>query len=245
MTQAPSQSESINELLTALSKAQSKIQCAIKNNKSSFFKDHSYADLNSVWEACRDQLTSNGLSVIQSTEGTRETLCLVTTLGHSSGQWIKSYLPLMLTKFDPQALGSAMTYAKRYALSAMVGVCADEDDDGERAMNRISEENVRKSYTPKQENVKKSNIPLPSPPPKVEDLPYLTDEEMEVYDKFIYLIPENDRENAKKYIDAVSKTKKMRVIDVVAYANKNMEKFKENLIKYKADEKEASLKKAV
>lgn len=125
----------LNELLSALAKAQGQISHAKKDKKNPFFKS-SYADLSSVWEACREPLASNGLSVIQTVEGNRTDMFLVTWLGHSSGQWIKSKLPMLLQKFDPQSQGSAITYARRYALSAMVGICADEDDDGEKAMVR-------------------------------------------------------------------------------------------------------------
>lgn len=129
------QSPQLNELMQALAKAQGKITNALKDKKNPFFKS-SYADLSSVWECCRDPLSSNGLSIIQTVEGTKESMVLVTCLGHSSGQWIKSRMPLMIMKSDPQSLGSALTYARRYALSAIVGICADEDDDGEKAMGR-------------------------------------------------------------------------------------------------------------
>lgn len=132
---ATEHTSSLNELLAALAKAQGQISHAKKDKKNPFFKS-SYADLSSVWEACREPLASNGLSVIQTVEGSKTEMFLVTWLGHSSGQWIKSKLPMMLQKFDPQSQGSAITYARRYALSAMVGICAEEDDDGERAMSR-------------------------------------------------------------------------------------------------------------
>lgn len=128
-------STTLNELLAALAKAQGQISNAKKDKKNPFFKS-SYADLSSVWEACREPLSANGLSVIQTVEGNKEQMFLTTWLGHASGQFIKSRLPMLLTKFDAQSQGSAITYARRYALSAMVGICADEDDDGEKAMVR-------------------------------------------------------------------------------------------------------------
>lgn len=132
-TQITEHSPTLNELFAALAKAQGQISNAKKDKKNPFFKS-SYADLSSVWEACREPLSTNGLSVIQTVEGTKESMFLNTWLGHSSGQWIKSKLPMLLQKFDPQSQGSAITYARRYALSAMIGICADEDDDGEKAM---------------------------------------------------------------------------------------------------------------
>ncbi len=128
-------STELGELFGALAKAQGKIEHALKDKKNPFFKS-SYADLTSVWEACREPLSSNGLCVIQTVEGTKEAMFLITWLGHSSGQWIKSKTPLYIMKQDPQSVGSSITYGKRYALSALVGVCADEDDDGEKAMGR-------------------------------------------------------------------------------------------------------------
>jgi hypothetical protein len=131
MTQNITMSENINELLSALAKAQGKIQPASKDKSNPFFKSK-YADLSSVWDACRDSLSENGLSVIQLPQTKEEGLFLTSILGHSSGQWIKSELLIPLSKNDPQTIGSALTYFRRYSLSALVGV-APEDDDGEKA----------------------------------------------------------------------------------------------------------------
>ena len=129
------QSNEVKDLFTALAKAQSEIRGAVKDSANPFFKSK-YADLESVWDACRDALTKNGLSVIQTTEYQVEAgTCVVTTLGHSSGQWIKGTLPIMAIKNDPQGIGSAITYARRYALAGIVGI-VQVDDDGESAMGR-------------------------------------------------------------------------------------------------------------
>ena len=127
-------SQEIGQLLEALAKAQSVMQGAIEDSKNPFFKSN-YADLTSVWEACRDPLTKNGLSVIQTVQVLNGANCLVTMLGHTSGQWIKSVLPIKAAREDIQSLGSAITYSRRYSLAALVGVCP-ADDDGEAAMNR-------------------------------------------------------------------------------------------------------------
>jgi len=127
------QSENINELAGALAKAQGSIKVAAKAKDNPFFKSK-YADLPAVWEACRDALTSNGIAVVQSPQHDLEgNVYLETTLAHSSGQWMKSSYPIRPAKPDPQGFASAITYARRYALSAMVGVVADEDDDGNAA----------------------------------------------------------------------------------------------------------------
>jgi hypothetical protein len=126
-------SESIDQLATALAKAQAAIQPAVKDKTNPAFRSR-YADLSSVWEACREALTTNGLSVVQMPIDAGEgRVALETTLLHTSGQYLSSSVSTRLTKDDPQGVGSALTYLRRYALSAMVGVVADEDDDGNAA----------------------------------------------------------------------------------------------------------------
>jgi len=128
------QSENINELADALSKAQGEIEGAVKDSKNPFFKSN-YADLHSVIACAREPLAKNGLSVAQTTQIQDGVLSLCTTLMHKSGQWIKSVMPIELAKRDPQSIGSAITYFRRYSYAAIVGI-AQMDDDGESAMNR-------------------------------------------------------------------------------------------------------------
>lgn len=127
-------SPNINELITALSKAQGKIAPAVKDKKNPHFKS-SYADLGSIWEACRAALSENGLAVVQTVESHDKQMVLVTTLAHSTGQWMRSEMPMIVQKMDPQGIGSALTYYRRYSLASIVGV-APEDDDAESAQNR-------------------------------------------------------------------------------------------------------------
>ncbi len=129
------QSENIGELAGALAKAQGVIVNASKDRDNTFFKS-SYATLASVWDSCRAALSANGLCVLQTTTETDKGLILTTTLAHASGQWVRSVYPVVPVKADPQGWGSAMTYARRYALSAMVGVAPADDDDGEAAVGR-------------------------------------------------------------------------------------------------------------
>lgn len=127
----------VNELAAALAKAQGEIKTAVKDSANPFYKS-TYADLASVWDACRTPLSKYGLSVTQTTDVTDAgTTILVTTLLHSSGQLIQGRYPVHPVKPDPQALGSALSYARRYALQAIVGVAPD-DDDGEAAMERAA-----------------------------------------------------------------------------------------------------------
>lgn len=138
-------SEQKNEIFSAIAKAQGKIMSANKDSKNPFYNSK-YADLASVWEACRDSLSENGICVLQSTKVTPEKeTYLCTTLGHGSGQWIMSEIELNIPPFGAteidkfgkekkvnimQALGSIMTYQKRYQLCSLVGVAPKEDDDG-------------------------------------------------------------------------------------------------------------------
>jgi len=131
-------STSIQELAKALSAVQKELKPAIKDADNPFFKSK-YADLNSVWDSCRQPLAANGLSVVQGNSvGLDGTVIVETMLLHSSGEWIQSELALPLAKHDPQGVGSAVTYGRRYGLAAMVGIVADVDDDGNHASGRVS-----------------------------------------------------------------------------------------------------------
>ena len=128
-------SDDINELATALTKVQAKLEGAKMDGSNPFFKSK-YATLASVWDACRKPLSDNGLSVVQTCSvGDNGGLVVDTTLLHSSGQWISGELAVNPTKNDPQGVGSAITYARRYGLAAIVGICP-EDDDAEAATER-------------------------------------------------------------------------------------------------------------
>lgn len=142
------QSEHINELAAALSKAQAEIAPAIKDSSNPFFKSK-YADLSSIWNACRDPLTKNGLAIMQTMDFQEGQLMLATTLAHASGQWMRSYLPIINEKNNAQGLGSAITYNRRYALSAMVGIIADDDDDANSACaSTLVKKQEKTSLTP-------------------------------------------------------------------------------------------------
>lgn len=130
------QSEEIKELVSALSKAQGAMRPAVFNRVNPHFKNR-YADFTSCMDSCREPLSNNGLSIIQYCETINDKLMLVTMLAHSSGQWMKSYFPLNPLKMDSQSIGSAMSYGKRYSLSALLGIVSDdEDDDAETAVGR-------------------------------------------------------------------------------------------------------------
>jgi hypothetical protein len=125
-------SDSIKELASALAKAQGQMKGAVKDAANPFFKTK-YADLSSVVEAIREPFSKNGLAYIQLTVPTeKDEVSVETILTHESGEWVSSILTLPVAKHDAQGYGSALTYARRYGLSAVAGV-APEDDDGNAA----------------------------------------------------------------------------------------------------------------
>lgn len=128
-------SESIKELAKALSIAQSMMIGAKKDSSNPFFKS-SYADLESVWNACREPLTKNGLSVAQTLGSKEDGIYLTTMLMHMSGEYISDQIRIPISKpNDPQALGSATSYCRRYSLASIIGLY-QTDDDAESVMER-------------------------------------------------------------------------------------------------------------
>lgn len=127
-------SDSIKELATALSKAQYQFDGAAKNAKNPHFKSD-FANLESIWEAISEPLHDNGLSIIQTSDVIDGIMVLETTLAHSSGEWISGRYLLNPSKNDPQGLGGAVTYARRYSLAAIFGVY-QVDDDGHLASSK-------------------------------------------------------------------------------------------------------------
>lgn len=131
------QSLELKDLAAALAKAQAAVRVAKRDADNPFFKS-TYADLASVWEACREALTSNGLSVVQFPGFADGVATLDTILLHSSGQWLKATASAPISKQDPQGVGSALTYLRRYALAAVASV-SPADDDGNAASGKKAE----------------------------------------------------------------------------------------------------------
>ena len=140
-------SETIGALSLALSKCQGMIKGAVKDSANPFFKSV-YADLESVWAACREPLALNELAVIQLSDETDKGIIVDTMLTHSSGEWIsgRMFIPIS-AKLDAQTVGSACTYARRYSLQMIVGI-APIDDDGNAAAGKDSVKSV--TQAPKQ-----------------------------------------------------------------------------------------------
>lgn len=129
------QSTTVGELAKALSAAQALIKPPKKGHKAEVGTySYHYADLADVIDACRDPLSKNGLAVLQPMVQRDGHVVLVTKLLHTSGEWIASEFPLKA--YDkPQEQGSAITYARRYSLSSLLGIAAEDDDDGKRAQD--------------------------------------------------------------------------------------------------------------
>jgi ERF superfamily len=133
-------SDQINEMAAALAKAQGMIEPVAKNRevsirtKSGATYKFAYATLDAIREVIRKPLSDNGIALVQSVDDSDGTaVTLTTSLFHSSGQWMKSHLKLLMEDSGNQARGSAITYARRYAISSILGIVTEEDDDGNTA----------------------------------------------------------------------------------------------------------------
>lgn len=138
-------SESIKELAAAMARAQGAFEGAAKDSVNPHFKSK-YADLQSVVSAIKSALACNGLSFTQVSHDQQAGVSIETIILHSSGEWLSTgVVSVPVGKQDAQGYGSAMTYARRYSLSAAFGI-APEDDDGNAAVKSkpqtISEEQM-------------------------------------------------------------------------------------------------------
>lgn len=142
-------SETLTEFSKAFAKTQQEMKQPLKDANNPFFKSK-YVPLENVVEAITESASKNGLSFTQFPSSDEAGNVTVGTLVmHSSGEWIE-YDPIKMkpVKNDPQSIGSAIAYAKRYALSAIFGITSDQDDDGNEA-----------TQTKKQQS-KKTNDPV-------------------------------------------------------------------------------------
>lgn len=162
-------SEQLESLAAALAEAQAEFPAIAKDANNPFFKSK-YADLSSVVQTASPILTKHGLSISQFigiSDGGQDVL--TTYLLHKSGQFIADTMKLHLGKQDAQGQGSATTYARRYSYMAVLGLVADEDDDG----NAASGKTQPKSTPPK------STTKAPEPPARnVADDELVTDAQL-------------------------------------------------------------------
>ncbi len=145
-------SEERHELAAALAQAQGAMETAKKDNVANIKISsggqftYKYSTLDDIWNVARKPLSENGLSVVQIPANDEDGFYIETTLLHSSGQWVSGLmtLPVIAGRMSElQAMGSAITYARRYMLGAMVGVTTGDDDDGQAA-NRASKHQQQK-----------------------------------------------------------------------------------------------------
>lgn len=147
-------SESIKEIATALCKFQGAVEKIKKTTTNPFFKSK-YANLADILDVIRQPLVDNGLSFVQFPKGHHE---LETMLMHISGEWMAETYTMTPTKNDPQGLGSVITYQRRYALGAILGLNIDEDDDGNKASR--PEKEKKSDLTPELEKQLTQSIAL-------------------------------------------------------------------------------------
>lgn len=124
--------EELDQLASALVKAQAEMPVVAKDSTNPFFKSK-YADLASIVRTATPIISKHGLSISQFVSHHEGHSTLKTYLLHTSGQHLVEEMPLLLPKEDPQGQGSAITYARRYSYSSVLGLVTDEDDDGQAA----------------------------------------------------------------------------------------------------------------
>ena len=127
------QSETIDKIIPAFIAFQSDMPSVPKDGNNPHFKSK-YATLGAITEATRPHLAKHGLGFMQWMSNREGLQLIVTRIMHTSGQWMEDegYI-LNPTKNDPQGMGSAVTYARRYTLGASLGIITEDDDDGNRA----------------------------------------------------------------------------------------------------------------
>ncbi len=143
----------LNELAAALAKAQGEMDVAINSSVNPFFKSK-YASFGEIVRASRPSLSKHGLAVAQKIMVDTGVLMLETKLLHASGQWIASCMPITPPKADAQSMGSYITYMKRYAYAALVGVYTDDEDDDGNNATHSSHNNTNKNAPQQTNNAK-------------------------------------------------------------------------------------------
>jgi hypothetical protein len=131
-------SASITSLAAAMLRVQAEIEDPAKNKRADAGKrgSYRYADLPAVLDVVRPALTAHDLAVMQFPCEHDGQPALTTLLMHASGEWVETTIKLRPVQTDPQSVGSALTYARRYALLALCGIAADDDDDGRAGSQR-------------------------------------------------------------------------------------------------------------
>lgn len=147
-------SESIKEIASALAQCQGEMKNPPKSADNPFFKSK-YSTLDTIIDTVRPVMAKYGLSYIQSCSSQEQNISVTTLLMHTSGEWIESDpMTVRATKLDPQGAGSAITYARRYTLAAMLGIASEEDDDGNGASSNTSKKGTDNKAAKKEAQTK-------------------------------------------------------------------------------------------
>lgn len=132
-----SSSPSLDKIIPALVSAQVELENPAKVGSNPFF-DSNYATLEAILNhKLRVTLSKHGLVVLQPFTQEGDRVLVVTTIYHASGQWISSTIEVKSEKTGPQAVGSALTYYRRYSILGLLGLAPEEDDDGNAATNNM------------------------------------------------------------------------------------------------------------
>jgi hypothetical protein len=239
-------SESITNLAAALSKAQAIMTGALKDSENPHFRSK-YADLSAVWEACREPLCRNGLSVVQlPAVSNQATVTVETILLHESGEYIGGSIEVPVSKADAQGVGSAITYARRYSLAAVVGI-APEDDDGEGAVGRTAQKTTAK---PPQDARKSPVKPEPAagqattPPEKTAPQNNKRDEYLERVRGALRCLFGEDKTAALNHVEALSTWTDKSTGEIKMAGEKDYRKLTDKRLEILCHNLEAEVKKA-
>lgn len=172
-------SETIGALAEALAKAQlafepiHKTRTVKVKTKAGYEYEFKYATLDDIIAATKKALSDNGLCITQHSAASQNAVSVETMLAHASGEWIRSGLQLTADSINPQSIGSALTYARRYALSSLLNVASEEDDDGNFSSGNTVENMADRKPVPKAKPKSKptntmglDEIPPPPPTPE-------------------------------------------------------------------------------
>lgn len=210
-------SPTIGALCAALAKAKVDFSPAVKDGANPFFHSD-YLTLAGAYKATTTGLSNNGLAVIQATSFTNDSLTLTTVLAHSSGEWISGAYPINPVKSDPQGIGSAITYARRYAFMAIVGL-APEDDDGNEANGREAQARQEREsvQVPANRNLIPHGIQPTNTAPQVLRQPVAVSKERQEYDRLVdSIIKKVGAEEGNHQINAIKKSNGTNWVKTVA-----------------------------
>lgn len=154
-------SESIDKIIPAIHKVQQEIGIIGRKEKADVGKfSYKYASLSTIWGKLMPLMEDNGLTVMQSPTSDMGDL-LTTTIFHSSGQFIQDRMRLITKSDDPQGIGAAISYARRYAITSMFGIVTDDDNDAVTQREATGE--MKKDWVRAFTVVSKKNNPEQAP----------------------------------------------------------------------------------